>query len=68
MEVDLKLLSIDEIMVPAGRFQVYHFKSIPDKFEIWMNKNTPQVAIKIKLKNVVDCFISMKGYSFHNEK
>ncbi|MDD5408629.1 MAG: hypothetical protein PHC71_00840 [Candidatus Omnitrophica bacterium] len=63
LKVDLKLLSIDEITVPAGKFQAYHFKSVPDKFEIWMDKNTPQVALRIKLKNVIDCFISMKGYS-----
>lgn len=67
-KVDLKLLSIDEITIPAGRFQAYHFKSVPDKFEIWMNKNTPQVALKIKLKNVINYFISMKKYSPYNEK
>jgi hypothetical protein len=66
LRVDLKLLSIGEVIVPAGKFQAYHFKSTPDKFEIWMNKNTPQVALKIRLKNVIDCFILMKGYSLHN--
>jgi hypothetical protein len=63
LKIDLKLLSIDEITVPAGKFQAYHFKSVPAKFEIWMNKNTPQVALIIKLKNIIDCTISMKGYS-----
>lgn len=66
LKVDLKLLSIEEIIVPAGRFKAYHFKSVPDKFEIWMNKSTPQVALKIRLKNVVDCFILMKRYNLHN--
>ncbi|MFA5276389.1 MAG: hypothetical protein WC417_05810 [Candidatus Omnitrophota bacterium] len=63
LKVDLKLLSIDKITVPAGKFQAYHFKSVPAKFEIWMNKNTPQAALIIKLKNIIDCTISMKGYS-----
>jgi hypothetical protein len=63
LKIDLKLLSIDGITVPAGKFQAYHFKSVPAKFEIWMNKNTPQVALRIKLKNIIDCTISMKGYS-----
>jgi len=60
LEFDIKLLSIDEIAVPAGKFQAYHFKSIPAKFEIWMNKISPQVALKIKIKGVVDCCIAMK--------
>jgi len=63
LKVDLKLLSIDEITTPAGKFQAYHFKSVPAKFEIWMDKNTPHVALIIKLKNIIDCTISMKGYS-----
>ena len=63
LEFDLKLVSIDEITVPAGRFQAYHFKSIPAKFEIWMNKIAPQVALKIKIKGVVDCCILMKKYN-----
>lgn len=62
LKIDLKLLSIDEIIVPAGKFQAYHFKSVPAKFEIWMNKNNPHVALRIKLKNIIDCVISMKGY------
>lgn len=66
LQVDLKLISTEEVIVPAGKFKAYHFKSIPDKFEIWMNKNTPQVALKIRLKNVIDCFILMKSYSLCN--
>jgi len=63
LKFDLKLLSIDEIAVPAGKFQAYHFKSTPAKFEIWMNKATPQVALRIKIKGVLDCSISMKKYN-----
>jgi hypothetical protein len=62
LKVDLKLLSIDEIVVPAGKFMAYHFKSVPPKFEIWMNKDDPQVALKIKLKNIIDCLILMAKY------
>ncbi|MCX5699093.1 MAG: hypothetical protein NTX01_05305 [Candidatus Omnitrophica bacterium] len=62
----LELVSIDKISVPAGKFQAYHFKSIPAKFEIWINKNTPQVPLKIKLKSIFDCSISMKEYSLGN--
>jgi len=45
---DLELVSIDEITVPAGKFQTYHFKSAPNKFEIWVSTDNPQVPVKIK--------------------
>lgn len=63
---DLKLVSIDEIIVPGGKFQAYHFKSVPDTFEIWIDKNGPRIPLKIKIKGVVNCTILMKKYSPHN--
>ena len=66
VSIKLELVSVDQISVPAGKFQAYHFKSIPAKFEIWINKNTPQVPLKIKLKSIFDCFIAMKKYSLNN--
>jgi hypothetical protein len=66
LKFDLKLLSIDEIIVPGGKFQAYHFKSVPDTFEIWIDKRSPRIPLKIKIKGVVNCSILMKGYSLHN--
>ncbi len=63
---DLKLISIDEIIVPGGKFQAYHFKSVPDTFEIWLDISGPRIPLKIKIKGVVNCTILMKGYSLHN--
>lgn len=62
-EFKFKLVSIDQISVPAGKFQAYHFKSIPDKFEIWLNKNTPRVPLKIQGKGVLNYALLMKKYS-----
>ena len=62
-EFKVELVSIDEIAVPAGKFQAYHFKSIPDKFEIWLNKDIPRVPLKIKGKGYS---LLMKKHSFHN--
>ena len=67
LEVDLKLLSIDEIIVPGGKFQAYHFKSVPDVFEIWIDKNNPRIPLKIKIKGIVNCTILMKGYSLNKK-
>jgi hypothetical protein len=65
--IKLALVSIDQITIPAGKFQAYHFKSIPAKFEIWINKGTPEVPLKIKLKSVFDCSAVMKGHSVGNK-
>jgi hypothetical protein len=66
-EFEIELVSIDEIKVPAGKFQAYHFKSVPDKFEIWINKNTPRVPLKIqgkgKGKGTFNYAILMRKYS-----
>jgi len=62
-EFDLKLISIDEIIVPGGKFQAYHFKSVPDTFEIWLDKSSPRIPLRINIKGVVNCSILMKGYS-----
>ena len=62
-EFKVELVSIEEITVPAGKFQACHFKSIPDKFEIWINKDSPRVPLKIKGKGVFDYSLLMKAYS-----
>jgi hypothetical protein len=61
-EFKLELVSIDTIKVPAGKFQAYHFKSVPDKFEIWINKNTPRVPLKIQGKGIFVYTLLMKEY------
>jgi hypothetical protein len=68
LKLDIKLLSIDEIIVPGGKFQAYHFKSVPDTFEIWIDKNSPRIPLKIIIKGIVNCSILMKGYTLYNEK
>ncbi|MCX5704112.1 MAG: hypothetical protein NT066_06470 [Candidatus Omnitrophica bacterium] len=62
-EFKLELVSIDEITVPAGKFQAYHFKSVPDRFEIWISKNSPRVPLKIQGKGFFDYALSMKKHS-----
>lgn len=61
-EFRVELVSIDEIKIPAGTFQAYHFKSFPDKFEIWVNKTAPRVPLKIQGKGVLGYVLVMKDY------
>jgi hypothetical protein len=65
-EFKVELVSIDEITIPAGKFQAYHFKTIPDKGEAWINKNSPQVLLKIQGKGIFNYVLSMKKYNPHN--
>jgi len=44
----ISLVSIDEIVVPAGRFKAYHFSSQPHKFEIWISQDVYRLPLKIK--------------------
>ena len=62
-EFKVELVSIDEIIIPAGKFQAYHFKSIPEKVEIWVNKNSPRVLLKIQGRGVFNYILSMKKYN-----
>jgi len=66
VSIKLKLVSIDKISVPAGKFQAYHFKSIPNKFEFWINKDNPRVPLKIKIKSIIDFGVLLKKYSLTN--
>ena len=64
-EFKLELVSIDNISVPAGKFQAYHFKSMPAKFEIWINKDAPRVPLKIQGKGIFNYALLMKQYRLH---
>lgn len=65
-EFKMELASIDDITIPVGTFQAYHFKSIPDKVEIWINKNSPQALLKIQGKGIFGYVLLMKNYSIRS--
>ncbi len=45
---EIKLVNIEEVQVPAGKFMAYHFASSPDKFEIWISQDSRRIPVKIK--------------------
>jgi len=47
-EYTVKLSSIEDITVPAGKFKAYHFTSEPAKFEIWISADDLRIPVKIK--------------------
>ncbi len=60
---EVKLVSIDEITVPAGKFKAYHFISNPDKFELWVNQDAPRIPVKIKGKGGLGYALVLKESS-----
>jgi hypothetical protein len=60
---EAKLVSIDNIKVAGRKFKAYHFTSIPNKFEIWINKDNPRIPLKIKGKGSFNYTLLMKEYS-----
>lgn len=57
-----KLVSIDNIKVYGKKFKAYHFTSVPDKFEIWIDRENPRIPLKIKGKGSFNYTLLMKEY------
>ncbi len=47
-KITIKLISIDEIKVPAGTFKAYHFESTPRQIEIWISADQQRIPVKIQ--------------------
>jgi hypothetical protein len=45
---EIKLVSTEEIKVPAGTFKAYHFKSIPSQIDIWISADERKIPLKIQ--------------------
>lgn len=59
-EFTVRLASIEEISVPAGRFKTYHFTSKPEKFEIWISADNLRIPVKIKGLGGIPYTLEMK--------
>jgi hypothetical protein len=44
----IQLRSVGEIKVPAGKFMAYHFKTVPNRLELWVSKDSTRTPLKIK--------------------
>jgi hypothetical protein len=45
----IRLVSVDEIKIPAGRFKAWHFISEPHKFEVWISHDAERVPLEIRV-------------------
>lgn len=56
----VKLVSKEEIEVPAGKFKTLYFTSTPHKFDIWISDDDLRLPVKIRGDGVFSYTLSMK--------
>lgn len=61
--LEIKLVSIEEIEVPAGTFQAYHFQSTPKQIDIWISADERRIPVKIQGNGLFNYALVMKEYS-----
>lgn len=62
-QFEIKLVSIEELKVPAGAFKAYRFESNPKHFEIWLSADERKIPLKIKGAGTFGYTLVMKEYS-----
>lgn len=60
---EIKLVSVEDVVVPAGSFKAYHFKSSPERFEVWVSADDRKIPVKIKGNGALGYSLVMREYS-----
>jgi len=63
----IKLVSIEDVQVPAGKFKAYHFESVPEKFDIWITADELRIPVKIRGAGVLGYTLVMQDYSIKRD-
>ncbi len=59
----LKLIKIEEISIPAGKFEAYYFESEPSKIRIWIGTDKERIPLRIDGTGGIGYKMMMKQYS-----
>ncbi len=62
-EFKITLVSMENIKIPQGAFETYHFASVPKKFDIWVTADKRKIPIKIKGSGALGYVFIMRDYS-----
>ena len=62
--LEIELVSIEDVKVPAGTFQAYHFQSTPKQIDIWISTDERRIPVKIQGTGLFGYSMLMKEYSF----
>jgi len=60
--LEIKLVSIEDIKVPAGTFKAFHFKSTPKQIEIWISTDERKIPLKIQGTGIFAYSMVMSEY------
>lgn len=60
---EIKLVSLENITVPAGRFESYHFESTPKKIEIWISADGRKIPVKIQSSAAFGYVMVLREYT-----
>jgi hypothetical protein len=66
-EFEVKVESVEDVVVPAGKFKAYHFTSSPNKFEIWISADNDKLPVKIKGLGALPYVLEMKERVFRKQ-
>jgi hypothetical protein len=58
----IELVSIEEIKIADKTFKAYHFKSTPERFEIWVSTDEHKIPLKIKGMSGIGYTLVMREY------
>ncbi|MFH1239297.1 MAG: DUF3108 domain-containing protein [bacterium] len=63
-KLEIKLVSLEDIAVPAGTFKAYHFQSTPRQIDIWITNDERRIPVKIQGTGLLGYSMAMKKYTF----
>lgn len=61
-KLEIKLVSIENIKVPAGTFKAYRFESLPKQINIWITADERKIPLKIESNGPLGYSMLMKDY------
>ena len=61
--LEIKLVSIEDVKVPAGTFKAFHFKSTPKQIEIWISTDERRIPLKIQGSGIFGYSMVMSEYA-----
>lgn len=61
--LEIRLDSIEDIKVPAGKFKAYHFTSSPRQTEIWISADERRIPLKIQGSGPLGYYLVMTSYT-----
>ncbi|MDP2940754.1 MAG: DUF3108 domain-containing protein [Candidatus Omnitrophota bacterium] len=61
--LEIELVAVEDIRVPAGAFKTYHFVSKPPQTEIWITADEQRIPVKIQDAGILSYSMLMRSYT-----